>query len=506
MAQRTAQLVTHKISPRKISQGLVRWWQGDRRDPAIEPQLQALRWRLLGSFLLVMSSILGLGVAATAQFFSYTLQRQLDSQLFVLAQAAAHSFEEIREAHHERSESAGEPEHLDNDFFEQHEELQPRLDNDGDLDLPWQRLQQPKQGVEWYSVQGKLLARQGSIFPAWPLRQPRNVAGETSNGDRLRVLTVSVYDHDHPKTGQPLGFVRVAESIDPLTQFLHELLWGMGAGTLLSLVLSGLGGLWLTRQSLGPIAQSFRQLRQFTADASHELRGPLSALRTSIEVMQDHPERFAPIDRRKLTTMASSVEQMSRLVEDLLLLARSDSAQGSVAHDRVRLDLEELLEGLLETYGDRAAAADLHLEGDLQPGVTVWGDPALLWRLFGNLLENALQYTPPGGKITVRLWAVTARGAGRNLPESHRPGCHIRITDTGMGIAPEDVPHLFDRLWRADQARQHCQGGAGLGLAIAQAIVVAHQGEITVTSAIGQGSCFQVWLPDGIKPGRKATS
>ncbi|GAB4357123.1 MAG: hypothetical protein Fur0042_26510 [Cyanophyceae cyanobacterium] len=487
-------------------------------------QFQALRQRLLRSFLLVMVAVVGLGSVVAIEFLIHSLYEQLDRQLLLLAQAAGHSLEEIAEEYEDQladdrdrngvatqnnddddDDGDGEDEEeeyeydphqklvkalrspgdrapvLDDRFFDQRQELQPRLDNDGDLDIPWQNLQQPDQGVEWFNAEGVLLARQGTLFPPWPLAPITRPQGVIVQEQQLRTLTAPLYDRDR-QPPRLRGYVRVTESVEPINRAIQQLGQGLAIGSSLAIGLSLVGGLWLTRQSLRPIEASFRKLRQFTADASHELRGPLTAIRTSVEVMQSHPERIDPADVAKLAAIHNATDQMTQLVEDLLLLARQDTP-GAMVHQAQPIDLAELLESLMKTYGDRAAVQGIDLVGELPPTVVV-GEPLLLWRLFGNLLDNALKYTPEGGQVRLDL-AV------------HR--CDRRVTvaiqDTGIGIATADLPHIFDRLWRADQVRSHREGGSGLGLSIAQAIAQSHRGQISVQSQPNQGSCFTVTLP-----------
>jgi signal transduction histidine kinase len=253
-------------------------------------------------------------------------------------------------------------------------------------------------------------------------------------------------------------------------------------GSVFALSITAIGGLWLTQQSLKPIEQSFQQLKQFTADASHELRSPLTAIKTSVEVMRSHPERIHPADVKKLGAIASATNQMTHLVEDLLLLARTDAASAAPAQDWRAIPLDEVLEDLVELLEPKAVAKAIELQSNLQPNVSVMGDAAQLSRLFSNLLENAIAYTPARGTIALSM---------------HRSDRFVIVSveDTGIGIAPEQLPLIFHRFWRADKARVQREGGLGLGLAIAQAIAQRHRGEITVTSQFGVGSCFKVRLP-----------
>jgi signal transduction histidine kinase len=388
-----------------------------------------------------------------------------------------------------------------------------RLDNDGDLDLPWQALQTPDQSVEWYDRTGERWAQTGSLVLDQPLNRPVHPSGRFEQRRNLRSLTLPVYrlagavplrgeiddDLDSEDLDRLLvGYVRVSESVDGVEDLLEDLLWGLSLGWVVALGVTAIGGAWLTRQSLRPIEQSFAQLRQFTADASHELRSPLTAVRASVAVMESHPERIHPADVSKLRAIASATRQMTRLVEDLLLLARSDGTSTVLMRDRQSIPLAELLEELLDWYAIQAESRHITLHipplTDTAADLEIWGDGALLRRLFANLLDNALKYTPTGGQVTLTLTATES-------------WVNVGIADTGIGIAPEHLARVFDRLWRADPARSQAETGAkgvGLGLAIAQAIARNHGGTITVTSTLGRGSRFQVSLPRGQSLNRRS--
>lgn len=257
---------------------------------------------------------------------------------------------------------------------------------------------------------------------------------------------------------------------------------GLGIGGVLGMVLISGTGWWLTSKALQPIEQSFQQLQQFTADASHELRSPLTAIKTTVEVIQSHPERIHPSDVKKIDIIEGATQQMTHLVEDLLLLARSDSAPISLPKTAIPIPIDEILIDLIDTLQPQAKSQEITLEANLIDAVWVKGDAHQLQRLFGNLLENALQYTSNGGLVRVEI-------------VKRDDFVVIEVADTGIGIAPENLPFVFNRFWRAEKARSRRQGGSGLGLAIAQAITHAHGGEISVTSKVGVGSCFRVKLP-----------
>jgi heavy metal sensor kinase len=232
-------------------------------------------------------------------------------------------------------------------------------------------------------------------------------------------------------------------------------------------------------EMLGRLDAAFQQITQFTADASHELRTPVSVMRTSAELAlrKSRPEAEY---REALSQILRETEKVSRLIEQLLLLARADS--GSTTLTLTRINLNDILERAWRRASVLAEAKHLKSE-DFIPLAPVWvrGDSSSLERLFLILLDNAVKYTADGGRIELHLstddgFAVT------------------EIRDTGIGIAAEDIAHIFDRFYRADRARSREAGGTGLGLAIGRWIAKAHGGEIRVQSQPAKGSSFEVRL------------
>lgn len=247
---------------------------------------------------------------------------------------------------------------------------------------------------------------------------------------------------------------------------------------------------------LGQLARTFNQLldrlqaafqreRRFTADISHDLRTPLALIKSNIEVALNRP-RSAEELRMTLAEVNGQIDRLTGLLDAALMLARADS--GQLRQHFVRLDLSELLTDLVETSATYAQEeCGQTLTCDIPPRLWVRGDRDYLTRLFLNLLDNAMQYTPAGGRICVTAAAVNEQIV-------------VTVEDSGRGIPPEDVPHVFDRFYRADKARTAGKTDhVGLGLSIAQVIAHAHGGEITVASVLGQGSRFTVHLP-GAKP------
>jgi len=230
---------------------------------------------------------------------------------------------------------------------------------------------------------------------------------------------------------------------------------------------------------LDRLSLSFQKITQFTADASHELRTPLTIMRGELEIAL-RGERSAEDYLETLGSSLEEVERMSKIVNDLLLLSKSDMGQEVLRYDPV--DLRLLLSNLLSHFKILADEHQIQLGSTFEEVETVFGDQLRLRQLLVNLLTNAIRYTPVGGKINLALKGLDN-------------GVEIAIADTGIGIPVEDIPFIFDRFYRADKARSRQYGGSGLGLSIVKWIVDAHHGTIKVDSVVGEGSVFRVVLP-----------
>lgn len=341
--------------------------------------------------------------------------------------------------------------------------------------FPLQSLLAQDQGLEWFDPQGKSLTHQGHYLINLPFAGKDAIQIKVGN-PRIQGITLPVINSDN---GQLVGYVRASQSLEEFDEAMGHLNWGMVGGIAIALGLSSVGGVLLTRQAMQPIEQSFIQLQQFTADASHELRSPLMAIASNAQVALRYPEGIRPGDREKFSLIVSTVKQLTLLTEDLLLLARSDSQP--IATDSV-VRLDSLLTELVQLYQPQAAVKAMTLQYTPTAAFYTKGDETQLRRLFTNLIDNALHYTPEGGQIKL----------GDRLLDAQ---IVITVQDTGIGIAPKQLHQVFDRFWRAESSRNYQSGGAGLGLAIAQAIAQQHRGTISVTSQPGVGSCFSVCLP-----------
>jgi signal transduction histidine kinase len=452
------------------------------------PQFKALHLRLLLSYLGVMMTILGMSAIAVYEFFATSIYQQLDEHLMSIAKTAIPTLEVVKHEYYEYRDKNEESEKEKADKKEKaHEENIHKVIRENAIEVINPELHygifqaNPKihtHGMEWFDDYGRLMIKQGNLFPNWYLQEKgeiRDIKKIQTPG--IRTLILPIYNENELS-----GYIRVNESTLPIESTLKKLQVGLGLGGVIALGLTAIGGMWLTRQSVKPIENSFEQLKQFTADASHELRSPLTAIKTSVDVMQSHPERIHPADVKKLGAIVSATKQMTELVEDLLLLTRIDSEKIILKQNWIVIPLEEILEDLLDLWELQAEEKKITLKGNLARDMCVMGDGAKLTRLFSNLIGNAIQYTPEGGRITVSLLRQNRFVI-------------VKVEDTGIGMTPAESQQVFNRFWRADKARNRREGGLGMGLAIAHSIVENHRGEISVTSQVGVGSCFQVKLP-----------
>jgi heavy metal sensor kinase len=228
---------------------------------------------------------------------------------------------------------------------------------------------------------------------------------------------------------------------------------------------------------LARLERSFGAVRQFSGDAAHELRTPLTILKGEIEVAlnsSDAPDEI----RQALASCLEEVERLNSVVEDLLLMARMEG--NALSARPTRVNLAEVLEDVAPALSELAARAGNSCTVSPAPPLWIEGYDSLIFRLVFNLAENAIKYTPAGGKIEIRL-------------QQQNSSAVLEVKDDGPGIAPDAQEHVFDRFYRGDPAREG--SGTGLGLALVRSVVHLHQGDIRVFSALGEGSCFRVVLP-----------
>ena len=327
--------------------------------------------------------------------------------------------------------------------------------------------------LEWFSPEGNLL---------WTtFARPHHIGlhvnpnGETvtpPDGIVLRQVTRRVQSN-----AQLLGYLRVSHPWFEVSKPSRQLIVDLALGIVATLIAVAFIGWLLSGLAIAPIRTSYQQLKQFTADASHELRNPIAVIQTNVQVaLADPDEQF---QHSQLEVIERLTRRLGRLVDDLLFLARQES--GLVPTRREPTDVSQLLEEIVEEQQAIAQAKSLTLTYSPTPTPTIQADPDQLTRLFTNLIANAISYTP-AGKVSISLSTTPSQ-------------ILIEIQDTGIGIPEKDLAHIFDRFYRVDPARSRSAGGSGLGLAIAKIITDNHQGQLTLTSQPNQGTTATITLP-----------
>lgn len=275
--------------------------------------------------------------------------------------------------------------------------------------------------------------------------------------------------------GLRIAFLDVSGDLDSM-RTLILLSVCVGAGALLAFFVISL---FLSRWALRPLQKSLAQQQQFVADASHELKTPLTVILANTGILLAHPEETVASQRQWVQNTQDEAERMKGLVEDMLYLAKSDAARTPLPPAPVAFS--ELVWSCLLPFEPVAYERGVTIREEIPPGVWVNGQEPALRQLIGILLDNACKYVNPGGTVTLTLAAAGDR-------------VRLRVHNTGDPIAPEDLPHLFERFYRADKSRVRQEGGYGLGLSIAHSIVADHHGKITVESGADTGTAFTVTL------------
>lgn len=246
--------------------------------------------------------------------------------------------------------------------------------------------------------------------------------------------------------------------------------------------IAGIAGFFWAGRALRPIRAAWSRQVQFVSDASHELRTPLAVIQSNLDLVLDHSHQTVEENLEWIDNAHSEARRLTRLVEDLLTLARSDAKTTAIRSNPVALS--ELLRHIGDLFEPIAAAKGITLRVDCPTDVTVSGDRDRLQQLFIILIDNACKYTDRGGRVEI------------GLTPPQRGTLSVRVSDTGSGIDDADLPRVFDRFYRADKARARGDAeGTGLGLSIAKWITEAHHGKIQLTSRPGEGTVVIVQLP-----------
>jgi two-component system sensor histidine kinase CiaH len=306
--------------------------------------------------------------------------------------------------------------------------------------------------------------------------------------EALTLRTVTADKHSYrvlqfPYHNQSSGMivsVGIVRSMEDVNGTLRSLMWDITAGIIAGVVISIFAGLFLAGRALIPIRNSWEKQQRFVADASHELRTPTAVIHAQTELLFRHPTHSIEQESPNIAVILKESKRMSKLLDDLLTLARSDSNQLEIQSSDIALD--SLLREISKQFQLLASTKEIDIKVELQEPLSLWGDEGRIRQLLIILLDNALKYTPPSGQIEV---------AGRYQSNF----VYISVSDSGCGIAEDELPHVFERFYRGDKVRSRSEGGTGLGLSIAQWIVDAHGGVIRIDSKINTGTKVELIFP-----------
>lgn len=316
-----------------------------------------------------------------------------------------------------------------------------------------------------------------------PLDQLAPLIYSTINGPKPRG-EVAFRDETYTYLKVPLkqtpGFVVTFFDLERDREILRELLLTLSIGGLVCLVLTYYGSRFMADRAMAPIKTSWQRQQDFVADASHELRTPLTVIQVNLELVQGNPEETVASQSKWLDYSLLEMKRMTKLVDDLLFLARADSQQQTL--EIKPFPLHTALREVIESFKPLAKTTGILLESSLDSEITYFGDEFRIKQLVVILLDNAIKYTPSGGQITLYL-------------QNRGTTVEITVSDNGEGIEPEHSSKIFERFYRVDKARSQQKEGTGLGLAIADWIIKSHHGCIKVSSSPGEGTTFVVSLP-----------
>ncbi|MEA5602559.1 sensor histidine kinase [Nostoc sp. UHCC 0252] len=330
--------------------------------------------------------------------------------------------------------------------------------------------------ASWYDDQKQLV----QFFGETPSDRLSVLGGfdtvKTDDKVWLRQVTLPVY-----QDGLLIGYMQAAMPLTSVESALAEFRLVLAISVPITLGAIALTGWWLGGLAMQPIRHSYDHLQRFTADASHELRSPLTAIISNAQFGFLSKSTDLEVQRQRFQKIFEIAQSMSILVNNLLFLARS---QGQLPTELLQaVDLKNLLVQITNDYLTHQDAQHLSLSFQLpNNSVIVLGDANLIRQAIGNLINNACKYTPAGGQVQLQLFT-----------QSH--SAVIQVRDNGIGIPEDDLPYIFERFYRVDKKRSRKTGGFGLGLAIAQQVVQSHGGEISLKSVVKEGTILQISLP-----------
>jgi signal transduction histidine kinase len=289
----------------------------------------------------------------------------------------------------------------------------------------------------------------------------------------VRVVSMPLFD-----SGELRAIIQAAQLRQVVWETVDRLVLVLVSVGLVALLLAGVGGRFISRRAMRPVRGAFHRQRAFVADASHELKTPLTLIKLDAELVAR--ESTSPRTRKVVEDQLSEINRMNALVSNLLVLARLDVDKLAVS--RETFDLAKIIAETADRFILRAAEEEILLDIEVPCELPALGDPRQTGQILAALLDNAMRFTPSGGRVTL---------AGR----SDDGRVEARVADTGPGISSEHLTHIFERFYRADTARRRSSGGTGLGLAISRDLARAQGGEVVASNTKNGGASFTLSLP-----------
>lgn len=317
------------------------------------------------------------------------------------------------------------------------------------------------------------------IVSAWAPsdREVRVFTKMNERGVQTKVMMTSQAVSSPP---MPMQTVFVGKDVTAMYNGLEKATSALAALGVIAIIFAAAIGYVLSGGAMQPIREAYERQRQFAADASHELRTPLAVVLASADLLRSDPTITSPFLKQVIEDVRDEVKKMTKLVSDLLTVARTDGK--ALQLKPVRMDIAAVARQTVRMMRAFAEKKDIAIKEMLPSHMEIYADEQKIRQLILILIDNAVKYTLDHGHIMVSIV----------LSENGR--IHLSVADSGIGIAAEDQGRIFDRFYRVDKARSRRMGGNGLGLAIAREIVEAHHGTITLESEVGKGTIFHVYL------------
>ena len=321
------------------------------------------------------------------------------------------------------------------------------------------------------------------IMTVWdaPEREVRVFTKTNERGAPTKVMMTSQTVFSPPL---PMQTVYVGKDVTAMYNGMEKATWALAVLGGLALIFAAAIGYVLSGGAMKPVREAYEKQRQFAADASHELRTPLAVVLASADLLRSDPSIASPFLKQVIEDVRDEVKKMTKLVGDLLTVARTDGRANQLKP--VRMDLVSAAQQTVRIMRPFAEKKDIVIDEELPKRAEIHADEQKIRQLILILVDNAVKYTPEHGRISVRV-------------QEEKGNVELFVSDTGIGIAPEHQERIFERFYRVDKARSRRMGGNGLGLAIAREIVEAHGGSITLESEPGKGTTFRVQLKARMK-------